>query len=55
VSTIISAQSLRGLHPEIEALLESVGIPPTARAEEIDLERFCALARALVKAECKAG
>ncbi|MCQ0970529.1 16S rRNA (adenine(1518)-N(6)/adenine(1519)-N(6))-dimethyltransferase RsmA [Paracoccus sp. TK19116] len=39
--------SLRGLHPQIETLLESVGIPPTARAEEIDLERFCALARAL--------
>ena len=39
--------SLKGLHPQIEALLDSVGIPPTARAEEIDLERFCALARAL--------
>lgn len=39
--------ALRGLHPQIEALLEHVGIPPTARAEEIDLERFCALARAL--------
>lgn len=39
--------ALRGLHPQIEALLEQVGIPPTARAEEIDLERFCALARAL--------
>ena len=39
--------SLRGLHPRIEALLESAGIPPTARAEEIGLERFCALARGL--------
>ena len=39
--------SLKGLHPDIERLLESVGIPPTARAEEIGLERFCALARAL--------
>ena len=39
--------SLRGLHPQIESLLEAVGIPPTARAEEIGLERFCALARAL--------
>lgn len=39
--------SLKGLHPEISKLLESVGIPPTARAEEIDVERFCALARAL--------
>jgi 16S rRNA (adenine1518-N6/adenine1519-N6)-dimethyltransferase len=39
--------SLKGLHPEIEALLESVDIKPTARAEEIDVEHFCALARAL--------
>ncbi|GHG12178.1 16S rRNA (adenine(1518)-N(6)/adenine(1519)-N(6))-dimethyltransferase RsmA [Paracoccus aerius] len=39
--------SLRGLHPQIESLLQDAGIPPTARAEEIDLERFCALARAL--------
>ena len=39
--------SLRGLHPRIEPLLEAAGIPPTARAEEIDLERFCALARLL--------
>jgi len=39
--------SLRGLAPGIEALLESIGIPPTARAEEIPLEGFCAIARAL--------
>ena len=39
--------SLKGLHPQIETLLEQVGIPPTARAEEIGLEQFCALARAL--------
>jgi len=39
--------SLRGLHPQIEALLEAAGISPTARAEEIGLERFCALARGL--------
>lgn len=39
--------SLKGLHPGIEGLLESVGIKPTSRAEEIDLEHFCALARAL--------
>ncbi|MFV0300781.1 MAG: 16S rRNA (adenine(1518)-N(6)/adenine(1519)-N(6))-dimethyltransferase RsmA [Paracoccus sp. (in: a-proteobacteria)] len=42
--------SLRGLHPDIEALLGAAGIPPTARAEEIDLERFCALARLLAEA-----
>lgn len=39
--------SLKALHPRIEALLESVAIPPTARAEEIGLEAFCALARAV--------
>lgn len=39
--------SLRGLHPQIEPLLEACAIAPTARAEEIDLERFCRLARAL--------
>lgn len=39
--------SLKSLGGDIEALLESVGIPPTARAEEISLERFCALARAV--------
>jgi 16S rRNA (adenine1518-N6/adenine1519-N6)-dimethyltransferase len=39
--------SLKGLHPEIGPLLESVGIKPTSRAEEIDVEHFCALARAL--------
>ncbi len=39
--------SLRRLAPDIEARLAAVGIAPTARAEEIDLERFCALARAL--------
>ena len=39
--------SLRGVHPDIEALLEKAGIAPTARAEEIDLEHFCRLAREL--------
>ena len=42
--------SLRGLHPDIEALLEGAGIAPTQRAEEIGLEQFCALARALAAA-----
>ncbi len=37
--------SLKGLAPDIEPRLVSVGIPPTARAEEIGLEAFCALAR----------
>jgi 16S rRNA (adenine1518-N6/adenine1519-N6)-dimethyltransferase len=37
--------SLKALSPEIEPLLLAVGIPPTARAEEIGLDQFCALAR----------
>jgi 16S rRNA (adenine1518-N6/adenine1519-N6)-dimethyltransferase len=37
--------SLKALHPDIEAILTSVGIAPTARAEEIALEQYCALAR----------
>ena len=42
--------SLRGLHPDIEAMLEATGIAPTARAEEIDLQHFCALATRLEQA-----
>ena len=41
--------SLKSIGPDMEAVLESVGIPPTARAEEISLERFCALARAVMQ------
>ncbi len=37
--------SLKGIAPDIEASLTEAGIPPTARAEEISLESFCALAR----------
>ena len=39
--------ALRGLHPEIEEILVSVGIAPTERAERLSLEQFCALARAV--------
>ena len=39
--------SLKSLSPDIERLLEESGIAPTARAEEISLEAFCRLARAL--------
>jgi 16S rRNA (adenine1518-N6/adenine1519-N6)-dimethyltransferase len=39
--------ALRGVHPDIEALLVTAGIAPTARAEEIGLERWCCLARCL--------
>jgi 16S rRNA (adenine1518-N6/adenine1519-N6)-dimethyltransferase len=39
--------SLKGLAPDIEDRLLSSGIKPTDRAETVDLERFCALARNL--------
>ena len=39
--------SLKALRPDIEAKLVEVGIDPTARAEEIGLDRFCALSLAL--------
>lgn len=39
--------SLKSLSPQIEDVLNSVGIVPTQRAEEISLEQFCALSRAL--------
>jgi len=37
--------ALKGLVPEIEDKLIAAGIKPTDRAETVDLERFCALAR----------
>lgn len=37
--------SLKGMGPDIEDRLVAAGIAPTARAEEISLEGFCALAR----------
>jgi 16S rRNA (adenine1518-N6/adenine1519-N6)-dimethyltransferase len=37
--------SLKGLGPDVEEKLRAAGIAPTARAEEISLEAFCALAR----------
>jgi 16S rRNA (adenine1518-N6/adenine1519-N6)-dimethyltransferase len=39
--------SLKSLSPNIEDILISANIKPTQRAEEIDLEQFCALARAV--------
>ena len=39
--------SLKSLSNNIEKILISVDITPTQRAEEINLEKFCALARAL--------
>jgi 16S rRNA (adenine1518-N6/adenine1519-N6)-dimethyltransferase len=37
--------ALRGAAPDIEDRLIAAGIAPTDRAETVDLERFCALAR----------
>ncbi len=39
--------SLKGLAPDIEERLHVAGIEPTQRAEQLDLEAFCALARAV--------
>ena len=41
--------SLKSLTPDIETALRDAGLQPTARAEEISLEGFCALARRLAK------
>jgi len=41
--------SLKGLGGDVEGMLVAAGIEPTARAEEIALERFCALARIVAK------
>ena len=41
--------SLKSLGPEIEDRLRAAGIEPTARAEEISLEGFCALAREMAR------
>ncbi len=47
--------SLRGLHPHIESVLESAGIKPTERAENVSIQGFCALARALEQPGRPAG
>jgi len=39
--------ALKGLVPDLEAVLEGAGIKPTDRAETVPLENWCALARAL--------
>jgi 16S rRNA (adenine1518-N6/adenine1519-N6)-dimethyltransferase len=42
--------SLKGLGPDIEDRLRAAGLAPTARAEDIALEGFCALAREVARA-----
>jgi 16S rRNA (adenine1518-N6/adenine1519-N6)-dimethyltransferase len=39
--------ALRGAAPDIEDRLAAAGLKPTERAEQVSLEGFCALARAL--------
>ncbi|HBS50056.1 MAG TPA: 16S rRNA (adenine(1518)-N(6)/adenine(1519)-N(6))-dimethyltransferase [Rhodobacteraceae bacterium] len=39
--------ALRGIAPDIEDRLHAAGIAPTERAEQVSLEGFCALARAV--------
>ncbi len=48
-------QSLRALGGDAAALLAAAGIAPTRRAEELSIEEFCALARALPKMSGRAG
>jgi 16S rRNA (adenine1518-N6/adenine1519-N6)-dimethyltransferase len=37
--------SLKSLTPDPSGLLAAAGVPPSARAEEIDVAGFCRLAR----------
>jgi len=39
--------ALKGIAPDIEDRLIAAGLKPTDRAEQIPLEGFCALARAV--------
>ncbi|GAB4283564.1 MAG: 16S rRNA (adenine(1518)-N(6)/adenine(1519)-N(6)) -dimethyltransferase RsmA [Roseovarius sp.] len=41
--------ALKGLDADIEARLAAAGIAPTDRAEAVELEKFCALARELAR------
>jgi 16S rRNA (adenine1518-N6/adenine1519-N6)-dimethyltransferase len=42
-------QSLKSLPVEVNALLDRANVRDTARAEELDIEQFCALARAFAE------
>jgi len=39
--------SLKGIAPDLEDKLQAAGIAPTQRAEQVSLEKFCALSRLL--------
>jgi 16S rRNA (adenine1518-N6/adenine1519-N6)-dimethyltransferase len=43
--------ALKGLAPDIEERITAAGLKPTARAEEISIEGFCALAREMARAQ----
>lgn len=47
--------SLKALNVDVERVLAEAGIAPTARAEEIDVPGFCALARAVDEARREAS
>ena len=42
--------ALKGIAPDIEDRLIAAGLKPTDRAEQVPLEGFCALARAVAAA-----
>ena len=42
-------QSLKSLHPEIQAILTSIGIDPKSRPEELSIQQFCILSQVLNK------
>ena len=42
-------QSLRALDEDANGLIAAAGVSPTARAEELSVEEFCALARAIAR------
>jgi 16S rRNA (adenine1518-N6/adenine1519-N6)-dimethyltransferase len=48
-------QSLRALGVDTAALIAGAGVPETARAEELDIPAFCALARGLAALRAGAG
>jgi 16S rRNA (adenine1518-N6/adenine1519-N6)-dimethyltransferase len=48
-------QSLKSLGGDTAALFEATGIAPTARAEELSVEDFCALARAVAAHSASGG
>ncbi|MHC0052693.1 16S rRNA (adenine(1518)-N(6)/adenine(1519)-N(6))-dimethyltransferase RsmA [Actibacterium sp. D379-3] len=41
--------SLKGVAPDIEDILRTAGLEPTLRAEQVPIEGFCALARAVAE------